>query len=224
MQRTLPLLFLLTSVATATIVGPVFPPPGGVTTSGSGTSQSGAGRTNFYQNLDNSAYASLWFGYSSLANPIHSTQSGPAGQMSAPVYNPVTGIFISNSTTNLVWNTAFGQQNIATRFEYQFQPYSGTNTGPLASGFLTPDSQSLAGLLGSEPLLVTGNSFQVWFRWETAGGTPLLDYYNTSNSLGGSVFTSSSTGFWADQVPEPATVSLIAVSLAGLAWVRRRRS
>lgn len=211
----------------ATILGPAYPPPGPgpVSFSSSGSSSTGIGRTNFYQNLDPSPYISLWFGYSSLANPIHSTQAGPATQMSAPTYNSTTGILISNSTANLVWNTAFGGQNIATQIEYQFQPYTGTNSGPLASGFLTPDVKSLPGLVGNRPLLVTGTSFQIWFRWETSGGTPLLDYYNSSNSLGGSVSTSGATGFWADvaDVPEPSSFALFGLSLAAIAALRYRR-
>lgn len=213
------------AASAATILGPVYPPPGGVTFVGSGSTGSGIGRTQFYTGMDLSATEDMWWGYASIDNPRHSSQ-GSTGQMVFSSYNPVTGLAIWNSTANMTWSTAFGTQNISTRMVVQFQPYTGVASGFLSSGFLTPTTKGAAGISGNPAesvLLVTGD-FQAQIRYETSGGTPLLDYYNGSSSFGGGVITNASAGFWYSETPEPVSFALTGIGLLAAGLLGRRRA
>ncbi|MFN7931764.1 MAG: PEP-CTERM sorting domain-containing protein [Bryobacteraceae bacterium] len=211
------------AASAATILGPVYPPPGGVTFVGSGSTGSGIGRTQFYTGMDLSATEDLWWGYASIDNPRHSSQAS-TGQMVFSSYNPVTGLATWNSTANMTWSTAFGTQSIATRMVVQFQPYTGVASGFLGSGFLTPTTKGAAGITGNpleSVLLVTGD-FQAQIRYETAGGTPLLDYYNGTSSLGGIAVTNSNAGFWYSETPEPVSLALTGLGLLAVGVLGRR--
>lgn len=210
---------------------PVYPAPGGTTFSGSGASGQASGRTNFYSGFDESKYDQLAWSMITIPNPYHSSEGGSGGDMTYSGYNAATGIMTWTSTSNAVWNTAFGTQNIATRLVAQFQPFTGTATGPLGSGWLAPitaASQVLESVFGGSagwPLVdvdATGteDQFQVWYRFETASGTPLLSYYDSSNSLGGSMITGINGGFLV-AVPEPGSLTLGLLSVGAL--LRRRR-
>jgi PEP-CTERM motif len=230
----LPLFLLAAPAAVAAYsLTPVFPVPGGTTFSSSGTSsgQSG-GRTNYYSGFDESQYDELAWSFITIPNPYHSTEAGPGGNMTYSGYNPGTGVMTWVSTSDAVWSTAFGAQNIATKLVAQFQPFTGThNAGPLGSGWLVPTSaanealSSVFGGDGSWPLAdvdATGvqDQFQVWFQFQTLAGTPLLQYYDSTNSLGGSMNTGFTGGFLVS-VPEPSTALL--GGLGVLALLRRRR-
>lgn len=218
--------------ADAPPAGPSYPPPGGVVFSVAGSAGLSSGRTNFYSNLDPSDYDELYWTFYSIDNPWHSSQGGSIGSMSYSGFNVSTGIATWNSTANMIWSTAQGTENISTRLVVQFQPYTGVASGPVASGFYTPVSAASAdigALPDAWPLLdavaVTNpaNSFQVWYRWETASGTPLLEYYNATSSVpNGEVRTSLSGGFY-HTVPEPTSAGLVALGL-GVLCARRRNA
>jgi hypothetical protein len=230
----LPLLLLAAPVASAAYsLTPVYPAPGGTTFSSSGTSSGQlGGRTNYYSIFDESQYDELAWSFITIPNPYHSTESGSGGNMTFSGYNPGTGVMTWDSTSNAVWATAFGTQDIATKLVAQFQPFTGThNAAPLGSGWLVPTSaanealSSVFGGDGSWPLIdvdTTGvqNQFQVWYQFQTGTGVPLLDYYNISNSMGGSMNSGFSGGFLV-AVPEPSSALL--GGLGVLALLRRRR-
>jgi hypothetical protein len=104
-------LFLVTlcffaNVASATPIGPVFPPPGGASTAGSsGSAGNAGGRTWLFSLLDPTAYDELYWGVSSVSPPtagldgLHHllTYSGVSGDVatftgSSPWTNPDTGV------------------------------------------------------------------------------------------------------------------------------------
>lgn len=216
---------------------PVYPAPGGTTFSGSGVAGQSGGRTNFYSGFDESQYDQLAWSFITVPNPYHSSESDAGGNMTYSGYNSSTGIMTWASTSNAIWNTALGIQNIATRLVAQFQPFTGTASGPLGAGWLVPTTaatealESVFGGTTSWPLVdvdATGSEdqFQVWYRFETAAGTPLLPYYDSSNSLGGSINTGVNGGFLAavttgTAVPEPTSAFLALFSAVTL--LRRRR-
>jgi hypothetical protein len=222
----------LSASAAYTFVG--FPATGGTTFTGSGSTGSGAGRTGFYSGFDESQYQDLAWSFITIPNPYHSSEGSSGGNMTYSGYNPATGVMTWNSTSNATWTTFSGTQtqNIATRLVLQFQPYTGIASGLLASGWITPTTaatESLAGSFGGDgawPLIdvdATGaeDQFQIWYRFETSTGVGLLDYYNISNSDGGSILTSTTGGFFLS-VPEPSTALLGGIGL--LALLRRRRA
>jgi hypothetical protein len=210
---------------------PVYPAPGGTIFSGSGSSGQTAGRTNFYSGFDESQYEELAWSFITIPNPYHSSEADSGGNMTYSGYNATTGIMTWISTSNATWSTASGTQDIATRLVAQFQPFTGTASGPLGAGWLVPTTaatealESVFGGAAGWPLVdvdATGteDQFQVWYRFETSGGTPLLSYYDASNSLGGILNTNTNGGFLA-AVPEPSA-SLLGLIGAGLLLRRRR--
>lgn len=210
---------------------PVYPAPGGTTFFSSGSSGQAAGRTNFYSSFEESQYEQLAWSFITVPNPYHSSEPDSGGNMTYSGYSATTGIMTWASSSNAVWSTALGTQNVSTRLLVQFQPFTGTSTGPLGAGWLVPitaATESLGSVFGGSgtwPLVdvdATGveDQFQVWYRFETASGTPLLSYYDSSNSLGGAMNTGTNGGFLA-AVPEPSACVLFLI--AGLASFRRRR-
>jgi hypothetical protein len=211
---------------------PVYPAPGGTTFSGSGSSGQATGRTNFYSGFNETQYDQIAWSFITIPNPYHSTEPNSGGNMNYSSYNATTGIMTWDSTSNAVWNTAFGTQNISTRLVAQFQPFSGSATGPLGSGWLVPTTaatealSSVFGGVGSWPLVdvdATGleDQFQVWYRFETTSGTPLLSYYDSSNSLGGAINTGINGGFLV-AVPELGCGILALLSTSSFLLRRRR--
>lgn len=225
----LALLVLGSPLLYAAPTGPEYPPPGGVTFSGSGAAGQATGRTNFYTNLDPAAYGDLYWTFSTIANPYHSTQ-GATGNMTFGGYDAGTGIATWNSTANMVWETTLGTESVATKLVLQFQPHSGIPTGPLGSGWLEPvtaedaevdslpDSWVMAHVSAQPP---PADSFQVWYQFQTDAGTPLLVYYDATPSFGGTVQTGVSGGFYST-VPEPTTGLLVMLGAGALALARRR--
>ena len=147
-------------------------------------------------------------------------------------YTGTTGIMTWSSTSDAVWNTAFGTQSVGTRLVAQFQPFTGTSSGPLGSGWLVPAtaaSEALESVFGGTagwPLVdvdATGSEdqFQVWYRFETTSGTPLLSFYDSSNSLGGSIITGTNGAFLV-AVPEPSGALFALLSTASFVLRRRR--
>ena len=210
---------------------PVYPAPGGTTFSGSGVSGQASGRTNFYSGFDEGQYEELAWSFITIPNPYHSSEVDSGGNMTYSGFNAASGIMTWNSTSNAVWSTASGTQDTATRLVAQFQPFTGTASGPLGAGWLVPTTaatEALESVFGGSagwPLVdvdATGSEdqFQVWYRFETASGTPILSYYDASSSLGGSMNTGTNGGFLA-AVPEPS-VSLLGWIGAGLLLRRRR--
>jgi len=211
----------------------VYPAPGGTTFSSSGTSTGLAGgRTNYYSGFDETAYDQLAWTFTTIPNPWHSSQGSQTGNMTYSGYNPASGIMTWESTANMTWNTINGQESIATKFVAQFQPFTGThNEGPLGAGWIPRviaedlGVESALGGVGLWPLIdvdATGvqDQFQVWVQFQTADGTPLLQYYNaTPSEITGSVNSGFSGGFFA-AIPETSTVTL---GLLGILPLLRRK-
>lgn len=221
------------ATAGAQLVGPVYPPPGGTTFAGSGSSIGAGGspgQLNTYRNFDDSRFVDLYWTPTQILNPRHSSQA-PTGSMSFAGYDAATGIATWTSTANVVYASASGTQSLATRLRMQFQPYTGANVGPLAAGWYAPTTVGAAGIAGlpsSWPVLDVAalaspnHEYQVWYRYETAGGAALGPAYDASHSLGGALQTSLSGGFFYS-TPEPGTVVLLASGLGVVAAAARRR-
>ncbi|HEV8508727.1 MAG TPA: choice-of-anchor tandem repeat GloVer-containing protein, partial [Chitinophagaceae bacterium] len=190
---------------------------------GPGAKQPG-GKTNIYSAISTSTYNGLWWTFTPIENPRHSSQS-PTGNMQFSGYDPSTGIITFTSTVNMIWPATGGTENIATRMRIQLQPYTGTHNGQLASGWITPVTAgdiSLTSLPSTYPLidiktLGSPAAFQVWYIVETSAGIPLDQYYGTvphNSTIGGQTVTSFTGTFFSSTLSTcnggPASVSVTA--------------
>ena len=204
----------VTAVANNNATGPVLPK---IMTFGAGNdvvfvgqgpgAKLTGGRTNIYSAINTSSYGGLWWTFTPIENPRHSSQGSSTGQMVFNNYNAATGIITFTSTANMIWPGVNGTENIATRVRMQLQPYTGSHSGPIGSGWITPVTAggiSLASLAAGYPLIDikaigATAAYQVWYIVETAGGIPLDDYYNNplhNSTVGGSTQTSLTGSFF----------------------------
>jgi hypothetical protein len=189
------------------------------------------GRTNIYSNINTNNYGGLWWTFAPIENPRHSSQgSTTTGQMVFNNYNPATGIITFTSTANITWSGVNGPENLGTRLRMQLQPYTGSHSGPIGSGWITPVTAggiSLASLPAGYPLIdikAIGSpaAYQVWYIIETASGVPLDDYYNSplhNSTVGGITITSQTGSFFSSTLSTcsggPATVTVTATGGSG---------
>jgi hypothetical protein len=209
----------------------VFSGPGtNVTFVGQGQVKETGGRTNMYSNINTSLYGGLWWTFTPIENPRHSSQgSSSTGQMVFNSYDPATRIITFTSTANITWPSVGHTENIATRLRMQLQPFTGTHTGPIATGlpFVTAGGISLGSLSANYPLidikaLGSPAAYQVWYIIETASGVPLDVYYDdpAHNSIvQGQTITSQTGSFFSSTLSTcnggPATVTVTATGGTG---------
>ena len=116
------------------IVGPSFPPPGGVTFAGTGNSGLGGGRNNVYTNFDLNATRVLAWGADVASLPAVSFD----GPISAPEImtldvagsNPAGGVVRWAGMTQVLVTT--GSVSIPTRFTLTITTYDGTTSTPVS--------------------------------------------------------------------------------------------
>ena len=180
------------------------------------------GRTWMFNNVNHTGYGQMYWTLNPVANEWHSSQGSSNGNMSFAGYNPATGIITWNSTTNAIWQGVNGLESRATRVRMQLQPYTGSHSGPLGAGWITPVNIGSTGLMGIDITAIAGvKKWQAWFVVEDAlTGTPINDYYNNpahNSVVGGSINTSIGGG-WYGSTPsycEGGTQALITVSATG---------
>jgi hypothetical protein len=220
----------------ASLIGPVYPAPGGSSFSSAGSVGNNGGRTGFYTGIDLANVSDLYFGMTDVQNVYNSAFSGPTGDMAFLGYNAATGVATWQSTVNLVYANQQGvQQSFVTLFEMQIQPDDNLNQGILASGWLPMTTEAAAGITGGNPnesvYHVTGSSFQVWSEFVIAAtGQGVDTAFNNNNNGQGSIFTNTSGGFWYSNpapppppaTPEPGTLGLIGFGLMSAAIFGRR--
>jgi Periplasmic copper-binding protein (NosD) len=177
-----------------------YPPPGGVTLGQSGLGDGSAnGQTFSYSGFNPSAFAQLYWGLNTVANVAEGTISPT--NMTFAGYNPVTGIATWVSTADWTFfDPANGGSPVdtATQLLVQIQPFTNSNAGFLATGFIAPTTnKGTLGIPGNpmEPLYQVTGQYQVTFEFQTSGGQDIFDF-NAANNGGPGVQTSVDFEFW----------------------------
>lgn len=208
----------------ASVIGPVYPAPGGNGFSSSGASGDPGGATLNYSSFDPTQYSQLFWGLTDVQN-VYNSNFAPSGtgNMTFVGYNPGTGVAEYDSTVNWFYTDGLGgAHSYQTRLLLTFAP---ANLGSVTT-------QSAAGISGAtDPVLdVTGNySVNAEFEADVNGiWTPVDTEYNSvGEACGSCVETSFDGGFWytpaSSATPEPGTLMLFGTGLFTVAGAIRRK-
>ncbi len=210
------------------LTGPAYPPPGGVTFSGSGPGSGSGGKTFSYSGFDNTAYGSLYWGPTSVLNIANQNDTGVADM----TYTGLSGAdYIFNSTQNWAFQQSNSTvQSLATRFRMTVIGLGAVDTEAHLGA--TADL-SFSSFNPSFPLFQVTGGFSANFFFEVADPrspgtwTGVNTYQNAVNNSTTHNQTSVKFGFFTTPaiapVPEPGTVFLFGGgALALVAFARRK--
>lgn len=210
-----------------TYVGPVYPPPGGVTFSTNGIQAINPGRVATYQNFDLSATDELYFGIVSAGLAMDGfLNPGEMLTFDAANSNLANGIAQYAGITTL---SSFGNpQTVYTRLTLTFQDLATSNA--LA---LTTNAAIGGGLI---PVLNVAGSFKVGQSFTASNAlngaytSAANFYFNTPGTpnISEPIKSGISGGFFYSEnqiagVPEPATWALLLVGFGAVGVGMRRR-
>lgn len=209
--------------AAAAPIGPVYPPPGGVTFSSSGGSAGNAGGVNFnFSSFSPGSFSELYWGASSSNLP----SAGLDGILHAMN-------FISFSGTQATWETTSNWYNPSTFLTTSETirltiTISGLGATPWVSA--NAPAVGLPAALGAVVDDSLGSNFvaNIAFTVPTEGGLALNSLQQLPSCNSQSCAQSNfGGGFYyeppqAQGVPEPGSIGLAGLGLVGLAVVRRR--
>ncbi len=214
----LSLMALGSTARSATLAGPEYPPPGGVTFAPSGAGSGiGLGKTFSYSNFDATKYGQLYWGPVSILN-VNNVGETPATNMA---FAGLVGEFYEFDST-AAWSydsIQTGLVQLPTKFLLSVIGLGTENTEASLGATTNP----------SYPLFqVTGNYsatfvFQVFYN---SAWTPVRDFQNAHNNLGNTqVQTSVNFAFFnTDAAPEPGTWAMFGIGVALLGVLGHRGS
>jgi hypothetical protein len=202
----------------AATMGPVYPPPGGVTFSGVGSAGGVGGRTNSYSSFDVSGLSGLYWGADSGNLPA----SGLNGTLSAMTFQSVIG-------TQATWSVVsswFNPTTSVTSLETILLTISIAGLG--ANPWIDATTVGLASSIGWIVDNSLGQNFtaNLAFTVPTEGGLALNSLQQLASCGGNPCARSSFAGafyYVVNSVPEPGTLALTAFGLLGIGFVRRKR-
>lgn len=221
----------VTAANADTLTGPVYPPPGGVTYSPTGSSLSGT-QVRTYTNLDLTQSGQLFYGVSSLGLAMDGAIDAGYERLSydASSSNLAAGILVYRGLTDFYTN--FGPSNARTSFTLQLTDLLGN-----ALALTTNPDISLNG--GADPVLLVTGDFKASLTMQATYATN-SDYQaagtffnNIANKTGASATgpgltplkSDIGTGFWYTEaaVPEPASWSMMIIGFGAVGFSLRQR-
>ena len=218
------------STASAVPLGPVYPPPGGVTFSSSGAASIGAsgGRTFHFSGFDLNQSDNLYWGAAS-ATAVGLALDGAINSASEFITLGILSTGVAGGTGLTQISTTTGTFNVLTSFRLTVRDLSNNlvnliTTGSVGLGFggVLVDVDSLATNGFTAQLEgFAGNNFnipldQYFTQVQTTGGS-------SRSSFQGGFFYNELTGGGTSQVSEAATLGLFGLGLVGLGFTARRR-
>jgi hypothetical protein len=232
---------LLPAAVSANPIGPVYPPPGGVTFAGSGPGigQTG-GRTNTYTNFDpvTGDYSDLWWGPTdsdinplSIYAPLFSGTSSGTSTTQALTFNNFLDANTAIWTAANPWTiTLFGGGTISAPVRYRLDTFDmfGNDAALILASSVTGLTGSAGVVLAVQGTLLT-NGFRAQQIFEVFVGGSWIGvdtYYNgLSTGCNGCVIKSVNGGFWSEaNVPEPTSLALLGFSFLFSARTIRKRA
>lgn len=218
-------LLVSTQALSTTLVGPVYPPPGGVTFSSNGVNAVDTGRVGTYSNFDLTASNALYFGLSPIGLAMDGAINSPGETLtySSALSDLLNGIAVFTGTTTV---NSFGvDQTVYDRFTATFTDLS---NNPLSIA-TNPDVSG-----GAFPVLTVLGSYKVGQGF-TASSSLNGSYISASSyfsnahapSTPGLLKSSISGGFYYEPVaavPEPGTWALMLLGFMGMGAAVRRSS
>jgi hypothetical protein len=215
---------LAATTANATLIGPVYPAPGGNAFSQSGSSAgSSGGVTNSYSGFDTGAFSALYWGPQWGSDGPQATLDGTLHDLAFLGISGTTAIW--QGTTSYTSPGGPGALSPCASCPIRFVvDITGLGANPWVTERSVAGLSALAPGIGAVVDDSSGADFSanLQFQADLGGGFVAINGV-LQGAPGGQTGSSVSGAFYSAPVPEPGTLAMLLAGVASLsAWARRR--